>query len=224
MAQKRRRSCCREQQSSICYSHWGEWRDVLRGVVEYNTDLFSTQRVQRLIGHYEQLLNAIVNNPQQRVSELPLLTETEQQLLQGFNDTVRALPQDLCAHQLFEEQVARTPEAVALIAEDEQLSYAELNGRANQLAHYLRRSGVGVETVVGVCLPTRCQPAGGAAGSAQERRCLPAAGARLRQRQHAGRRAPRWCSPRPGWRRVCRRECANWCLKPCSPSGPTAHE
>ena len=94
-----------------------------------------------------------MNNPQ-RVSELPLLTETEQQLLQGFNDTVRALPQaDLCAHQLFEEQVARTPEAVALIAEDEQLSYAELNGRANQLAHYLRDSGVGVETVVGVCLP-----------------------------------------------------------------------
>ena len=108
--------------------------------------------MQRLIGHYKQLLTAIVNNPQ-RVSELPLLTETEQQLLQGFNDTVRALPQDLCAHQLFEEQVARTPEAVALIAEDEQLSYAELNGRANQASTLSARSGVGVETVVGVCLP-----------------------------------------------------------------------
>ena len=112
---------------------------AIKGAVEYNTDLFSAQRVQRFIGHYKQLLTAIVNNPQQRVSELPLLTETEQQLLQGFNDTARALPQaELCAHQLFEEQVARTPEAVALIAEDEQLSYAELNGRANQLAHYLR--------------------------------------------------------------------------------------
>ena len=122
--------------------------------MEYNTDLFSAQRMQRLIGHYKQLLNAIVNNPRQRVSELPLLTETEQQLLQGLNDTARALPQDeLCAHQLFEEQVARTPEAVALVDEDEQLSYAELNGRANQLAHYLRRNGVGVETVVGLCLP-----------------------------------------------------------------------
>jgi non-ribosomal peptide synthetase component F len=127
--------------------------NVLRGVVEYNTDLFSRPRVQRLIGHYEQLLTAMVNNPQQRVSELPLLTETEQQLLQGFNDTARALPQDLYAHQLFEAQVARTPEAVALVHEDEQLSYAELNGRANQLAHYLRGNGVGLETFVGVCLP-----------------------------------------------------------------------
>jgi non-ribosomal peptide synthetase component F len=77
-----------------------------------------------------------------------------QQLLHGFNDiAAQTLPQDLCAHQLFEEQGARTPEAVALVHEGEQLSYAELNGRANQLAHYLRRSGVGVETVVGLCLP-----------------------------------------------------------------------
>ena len=68
--------------------------------MEYNTDLFSAQRVQRFIGHYKQLLTAIVNNPQQRVSELPLLTETEQQLLQGFNDTVRALPQAECVPAL----------------------------------------------------------------------------------------------------------------------------
>jgi non-ribosomal peptide synthetase component F len=115
---------------------------AINGAVEYNTDLFSAQRVLRFIGHYKQLLNAIVNNPQQRVSELPLLTETEQQLLQDFNDTAPALPQDLYAHQLFEAQVARTPEAVALVHEDEQLSYAELNGRANQLAHYLRGNGV----------------------------------------------------------------------------------
>ena len=67
---------------------------AIKGAVEYNTDLFSAQRVQRFVGHYKQLLTAIVNNPQQRVSELPLLTETEQQLLQGFNDTARALPQD----------------------------------------------------------------------------------------------------------------------------------
>ena len=127
---------------------------ALKGAVDYSTDLFSAQRMQRLTGHYKQLLNAIVKNPRQRISELPLLTETErQQLLHVFNDTAPALPQDLCAHQLFEEQVARTPETVALVDEDEQLSYAELNGRANQLAHYLRRSGVGVETVVGLCLP-----------------------------------------------------------------------
>ena len=155
---------------------------VIRGVVEYNTDLFSTQRVQRLIGHYEQLLTRHCEQSAAALSELPLLTETEQQLLQGFNDTVRALPQDLCAHQLFEEQVARTPEAVALIAEDEQLSYAELNGRANQLAHYLRGSGVGRGNGGRRLSATRCQSDSGAAGSAQERRCLPAAGARLLSR------------------------------------------
>ncbi|HKR96910.1 MAG TPA: AMP-binding protein, partial [Candidatus Angelobacter sp.] len=124
-----------------------------KGAVEYNIDLFNKQRIQRFIEHYKQVLRAFLKDPQQRVSELPLLTETEQQLLQGFNDTARALPQDLYAHQLFEEQAGKTPEAVALVHEDGQLSYAELNGRANQLAHYLRRNGVGVETVVGVCLP-----------------------------------------------------------------------
>jgi non-ribosomal peptide synthetase component F len=77
-----------------------------------------------------------------------------QQLLHRFNDiAAQTLPQDLCARRLFEEQGARTPEAVSLVHEGEQLSYAELNGRANQLAHYLRRSGVEVETVVGLCLP-----------------------------------------------------------------------
>ena len=150
--------------------------------VRWSTTLTCSARSgQRLVGHYKQLLTAIVNNPQQRVSELPLLTETEQQLLQGFNDTARALPQaELCAHQLFEEQVARTPEAVALIAEDEQLSYAELNGRANQLAlsaQQRRGRGNGGRRLSA----TRCQSASGAAGSAQERRCLPAAGARLPQ-------------------------------------------
>jgi amino acid adenylation domain-containing protein/non-ribosomal peptide synthase protein (TIGR01720 family) len=124
----------------------------LSGSLEYNTDLYEAETIERMLGHYQTLLGSIVTQPEQRVSELQLLTENEaEQLLVEWNETeVAYLPQ--CIHELFEAQVARTPEAVALVFAEEQVSYEELNRRANQLAHHLRELGVGSETLVAVLL------------------------------------------------------------------------
>ena len=96
--------------------------------------------------HFTTLLEGVVADAEQRIGELPLLTASERhQLLVEWNDTATDYPQDRCIHQLFEEQVARTPDAVAVVFEDERLTYRELNARANQLAHHLRGLGVGPE-------------------------------------------------------------------------------
>ncbi|KYC42726.1 non-ribosomal peptide synthetase [Scytonema hofmannii PCC 7110] len=125
----------------------------LVGVWEYNTDLFDTGTIERLANHFVTLLESIVANPQQRISQLPLLTQPEQhQLLVEWNDTQVDYPQDKCIHQLFEEQVQRTPDAVAVVWENQQLTYHELNCRANQLAHYLKSLGVGADVLVGLCV------------------------------------------------------------------------
>ncbi|MBR8837983.1 MAG: amino acid adenylation domain-containing protein [Stigonema ocellatum SAG 48.90 = DSM 106950] len=125
----------------------------LFGVWEYNTDLFSRSTMERMAGHFVTILEAIVANPQQRISQLPLLTEPEQQqLLVEWNNTQADYPQDKCIHQLFEEQVARTPDAVAVVFENQQLTYYELNCRANQLAHHLRSLGVSADVLVGLCV------------------------------------------------------------------------
>ncbi|MEH2382481.1 MAG: amino acid adenylation domain-containing protein [Nostoc sp.] len=119
---------------------------------KYNTDLFDSQTIQRWMGYWQVLLSGIVTNPEQRLSELPLLTELEQHtLLVDWNDTSIKYPQDQCIYQLFEAQVERTPDAVAVVFEDQQLTYKELNQRANQLAHYLQKLGVGAEVLVGIC-------------------------------------------------------------------------
>ena len=120
---------------------------------EYNSDLFDAARIRRMSGHLQTLLEAIAANPQQRVSELPLLSEViEYQLLVEWNQTQADYPKDACIHQLFEAQVEKTPDAIALAFEQQQLTYWELNQRANQLAHYLRNLGVKPETVVGICV------------------------------------------------------------------------
>ena len=125
----------------------------LIGSWEYNTDLFDAATITRIAGHYETLLEAIVTNPQQQVSQFPLLSEAERyQLLVAWNDTQVDYPKDVCIHQLFEAQVERTPDAVAVVFEDEQLTYGELNRRANQLAHHLRSLGVGPDGLVGICV------------------------------------------------------------------------
>lgn len=124
-----------------------------KGYVTYATDLFEAATITRLIGHFQTLLEGIVAHPEARLSELPMLTELErQQLLVDWNGPTVTFPQDRYIHQLFEEQVDRSPEAVAVVYEDQQLSYAELNARANQLAHHLRDIGVGPEALVGICL------------------------------------------------------------------------
>ncbi|WP_256875204.1 non-ribosomal peptide synthetase [Nostoc sp. C052] len=125
----------------------------LEGVWCYNTDLFEAETITRLAQHFQTLLQAIAANPQTRVAELPLFSTAERhQLLAKWNDTQADYPQDKCIHQLFEEQVKRTPDAVALVRENQLLTYHQLNCRANQLAHYLKSLGVGADVLVGICV------------------------------------------------------------------------
>jgi amino acid adenylation domain-containing protein len=130
-----------------------ETEDGLLGSWEYNSDLFDDSTIERMAGHFQNLLEKIVENPQQKVSELPLLSEPERhQLLVEWNDTQTEYPQDKCIHELFEEQVGKTPDEVAVVFEEQQLTYQELNQRANQLAHYLQTLGVEPEEMVGICI------------------------------------------------------------------------
>jgi amino acid adenylation domain-containing protein len=125
----------------------------LQGALEYNTDLFDAATIRRMLSHFEILLANVVSNPDQRLSELQLLTPAElEQVVFEWNDTVADYPHDKCIHQLVEEQVERTPEAVAVICGDKQVTYRELNERANRLAHYLQSAGAGPETLIGICL------------------------------------------------------------------------
>ncbi|MEA5552711.1 amino acid adenylation domain-containing protein [Anabaena cylindrica UHCC 0172] len=125
----------------------------LMGVFEYNTDLFDDQAIARMANHLQNLLLAIVNHPEQRIAELPLLTTVEQsQLLVRWNHTQTEYPQNLCFHQLFTAQAEQRTDAVAVVFQDQYLTYRELNQRANQLAHYLQQLGVVPETIVGICV------------------------------------------------------------------------
>jgi non-ribosomal peptide synthetase component F len=106
-----------------------------------------------MLGHFQTLLESIVANPEQRLCELPLLTESDRhQLLVEWNDTQTKYLKDSCIHRLFEEQVEQTPDAIAIVFEDEQLTYRELNIRANKLAHHLQQLGVVPDVLVGICL------------------------------------------------------------------------
>ncbi|HEU4874945.1 MAG TPA: amino acid adenylation domain-containing protein, partial [Pyrinomonadaceae bacterium] len=121
--------------------------------IEYEHEQFDDETIRRMLEHFRQLLSAIITDPQQRVCDLQLLTDSErEQLLVEFNGTSAEFPQDVCLHQLIEQQVARTPEEVAVVLEEEEVSYRELNERANQLAHHLRSLGVGPEIRVGILL------------------------------------------------------------------------
>ncbi len=124
--------------------------DGLAGGFEYSADLFDAATVERMAGHFRTLLEGAAANPDAPLSRLPLLTEAERCLLVSWNDTACDYP-DRRIHQLFEDQAAKAPEAVAVAAEDGQLTYAELNARANRLAHHLRRLGVGPDARVGLC-------------------------------------------------------------------------
>ena len=129
--------------------------DVEQGLItnwEYNTDLFDDITISRLAANFEVLLKEIVANPHQQICELPLLTATEEQQLLEWSQGEISLQPEICLHQLFEAQVEKTPDAVAVVFENEKLTYRELNTRANQLAHYLQRLGVGKEVLVGICV------------------------------------------------------------------------
>ncbi|MBD2418345.1 AMP-binding protein, partial [Anabaena cylindrica FACHB-243] len=121
--------------------------------IAYKCQRFDQPTITRMLGHLETLLTAIAANPDQRLLELPLLTPKEEnQLLVEWNQTQVDYPQQSCIHQLFEQQVELTPDAIAVVFENEQLTYRELNTKANQLAHYLQKLGVKPETLVGICI------------------------------------------------------------------------
>ncbi|HEC84496.1 MAG TPA: non-ribosomal peptide synthetase, partial [Thioploca sp.] len=130
-----------------------ETAEGLKGTLEYNTELFERATIERLSAHFKTLLTSLVTNPVKRVFELPLLSEAERhQLLFEWNNTQTDYPKEKCLHQLFEAQVEKTPDAIAVVFEDQQLTYQALNARANQLAHYLQTLGVKPEVLVGICV------------------------------------------------------------------------
>ena len=121
--------------------------------LEYSTDLFESATIKRMLGHFETLLEAVVANPQRRLSDLPLLTETERRLLLvEWNDTRRDYPRESSIQDLFARQVERTPNSIALSFGPRTMTYRALERRSNQLAHYLRARGVGPESVVAISM------------------------------------------------------------------------
>jgi amino acid adenylation domain-containing protein len=123
----------------------------LEGLMEYSTQLFDTTTIERMVSQFRTLLAGIIADPDVPVDELRLLNPLEQQqLLVEWNQTSRASGRDKLVHQLFSEQAARTPNAVAVVHEDRQLTYDELERRSSQLAHKLRALGAGPEVVVGL--------------------------------------------------------------------------
>jgi amino acid adenylation domain-containing protein len=124
----------------------------LFGRFVYSTDLFDASTMERMAGHFETMLEAIVADPEQKLSRLPMLTAGEKQQLAEWNRTDAEFPSDLCMHQLVEAQAARTPSAIAVEHGDQRLTYRELEQRSNQLANFLVRRGVGPESRVGICL------------------------------------------------------------------------
>jgi amino acid adenylation domain-containing protein len=121
--------------------------------LQYNTELFEESTIRRMAEHYQRLVDRFITNPDQRVSEVCLLTGQErQQVLNDWNATLREYPRGKTIHELFQQQVQRTPEAVAVIDEHQELSYQELNRRANRLANYLKSLAVGPDVLVGICL------------------------------------------------------------------------
>src|SRR6185312_13760686 len=125
----------------------------LRGGFEYSSDLFERGTIERMAGHFSRLLGAIVENPEGRLSQLEMLAEAErQQLLLQWNRTEKEYPRERCIHELFAQQARRTPQAVAVTCEGEQLSYAQLDECAERLARRLVSLGVGPEVIVGLCV------------------------------------------------------------------------
>ncbi|HEX4945432.1 MAG TPA: amino acid adenylation domain-containing protein [Blastocatellia bacterium] len=129
-----------------------EQPDGLQLLLEYDTDLFETATVQRMLEHFRVLLEAVLQNAQQPITTLPLVAEGERALmLEDWNQDTVPIP-SACLHELMEAQARRTPDAIAVVWEHQRITYCELNARANQLAHYLQAAGVVPETIVGLCV------------------------------------------------------------------------
>jgi aspartate racemase len=124
----------------------------LQGRFVYCTDLFEPATIERMVGHFQTMLEGIAADPEQKVSRLPMLSAAEQRQFAEWNRTETSYPRELCMHELVEAQAARTPNAVAVENSGESLTYRDLNDRANQLAHFLAKRGIGPESKVGICL------------------------------------------------------------------------
>jgi len=124
----------------------------LSASITYATDLFDGDRIERLTGHLRTLLGSALEAPDAAVDTLNLLPEAERQLIESWQQGPVVEVPELCVHELFEQQVERTPEATALVFEQQEITYSELNARANQLAHHLIDLGVSPEVIVAVCL------------------------------------------------------------------------
>jgi amino acid adenylation domain-containing protein/non-ribosomal peptide synthase protein (TIGR01720 family) len=129
-----------------------EGPDGLTGSLEYSTALFELSTIQRMVGHLKLLIEGISENPQQKLRELPFMTDGDQKQLLAWNKTEVEYPPDKTIVELFEQQVEKNPAAIAVVFEDQNLSYRELNTKANQLAHYLQSLGVKPEVLVGICV------------------------------------------------------------------------
>ena len=128
-----------------------ERQDGIHGFFEYNTDLFSSHTINRIINNYIKLLNSSLTAADQTISTLPFLSETEQkQIIVDWNKTETEFPPTCCVHELFEKQVNQSPAAIAIIFEEKHLTYLELNQKANQLANYLCEAGIKVNDLVGI--------------------------------------------------------------------------
>ncbi len=124
----------------------------VEGRIGYAAELFEASTVERMVGHFETMIVAAVSDPEQKISKLPMLSARETQQLAEWNRTDVEYPRELCVHELVEAQVARTPNASAVEHGGQRLTYKELNERANQLARFLRKRGIGHESRVGICL------------------------------------------------------------------------
>ncbi|MEG4277142.1 amino acid adenylation domain-containing protein [Microcoleus sp. MON1_C1] len=128
-----------------------EGLEGINATLEYSQDLFDASTARRIAGHFLTLLESIAANPEQRLSSLPILTKPEQQqLLFEWNNTQSEIPKNQCVHELFEAQAERTPDAIAVVFENEYLTYRELNKKANNLASNLQKIGVNPEVLVGI--------------------------------------------------------------------------
>ena len=125
----------------------------VKGSFGYNRDLFRPESIERMAGHFHTLLRGIIANPEEKIAQLPILTEIERrQILVDFNNSEMEYPRDQCFHQLFEKQVKKIPNDTAASFQNTQISYKELNQKANQVARHLQKLGVQKETLVGICI------------------------------------------------------------------------
>ena len=128
----------------------------LTATLRFNTDLFESSTITRMLKHFEMLLTGVIANPDAQFSAISLLTTRERnQLLYEWNDTQVNYPEKLYIHHMFENMAEQNPDALALVFAEQEVTYGELNRRANRLAHYLRRFGIGPEVLVGICMD-RC--------------------------------------------------------------------